>query len=140
MRALIKCLLGLIFYIFLFYFSFFLINGALLAEHSIYEAKTIEIRAFDTDSTTSINYTLVTKTPDTTYNQYYNSTLTVLRDDEQCVLNDYSVESDIADIINRSGFTAYQVFGILLSLTNLLLYCIILSKMDFPKVYYISPI
>lgn len=77
----VKCLVGLIFYIFLFYFNFFLINGALLAEHSIYEAKTIEIRAFDTDSVTSINYTVVTKTPDTTYSSFYNSTLSVLRDD-----------------------------------------------------------
>lgn len=87
----IKIVLGLIYLIFLFYFSFFVINGQLIAEHSLYSAQPVEIRALSTDSAPRINYTLVTKTPADTATLFYNETLIVLRDERRCVLNDYSV-------------------------------------------------
>ena len=52
--------------IFLFYWNFFIINGKLIAEHSLYEEKVVYIRAFSDDSTPNIEYNLVTKTPDQT--------------------------------------------------------------------------
>jgi hypothetical protein len=62
----------------------------------------------------------------------------VLRDNYQCVLNDYSVQSDVVSVLNDRNFTAYQVFGILLTIINLIIFCFSLSKMDFPKILYIS--
>lgn len=41
-------------------------------------------------------------------------------------------------MINSTGFTVYQVFGILLSIFNLILFCLSISKLDFPKIYFIS--
>lgn len=124
--------------ILLFYLNFFLINGQLITEHSLYQEKIVYIRAFATDYAPEIEYNLVTKTPTETSKLFYNQTLEVLRDNYRCVLNDYSVESDVVEVINQSGFTAYQVFGILLSLINLIVFCVSLSKMDFPKVFFIS--
>lgn len=66
--------------IFLFYWNFFLINGQLIAEHSLYESKVVLIRAFEQDSTPDVEYDLVTKTPAETYSFFYNETLEVLRD------------------------------------------------------------
>jgi hypothetical protein len=80
----------------------------------------------------------VTKTPDETYKLFYNKTLDVLRDDYKCVLNDYSVQSDVVKVINSQNFIAYQVFGILFAIFNLIIFCLSLSKMDFPKVFFIS--
>ena len=90
-RVGIKCIIGVILLIFLYYWSFFLINGQLITEHSLYEVKNIEIRALTSDPYPDITYSLVTKTPTETYTQFYNKTLSVLRDDYKCVLNDYSV-------------------------------------------------
>ena len=80
LRVGIKCVLGLIMLIFLFYWNFFLINGQLIAEHSLYESKVVLIRAFEQDSTPDVEYDLVTKTPAETYSFFYNETLEVLRD------------------------------------------------------------
>ena len=44
----------------------------------------------------------------------------------------------MVSIINKSGFTAYQVIGILLAVINLLIFCISITKMDYPKIYFIS--
>lgn len=98
----------------------------------------MQIRAFTSDATPEISYNLVTKTPIDTYNKFYNQTLSVLRDDYKCVLNDYSVESDVVSVINQGSFTAYQVFGILFAIINLIIFCVALSKMDFPKVFFIG--
>lgn len=62
----------------------------------------------------------------------------VLRDDYQCVLNDYSVQSDVVSVLKSRNFTTYQVFGILFTIINLIIFCFSLSKMDFPKIIFIS--
>ena len=49
LRVGIKCIIGVILLIFLYYWSFFLINGQLITEHSLYEVKNVEIRAFSSD-------------------------------------------------------------------------------------------
>ena len=67
----------------------------------MYEQKIVHIRAFSSDSKPSINYTLVTKTPTETYQLFYNMTVPVLRDGYKCVLNDYSVRSDVAAVIKK---------------------------------------
>ena len=68
----IKIVLGLIYLIFLFYLNFFIINGQLITEHSLYVAQSVEIRALATDSVPRINYTLVTKTPIDAASLFYN--------------------------------------------------------------------
>lgn len=93
---------------------------------------------FESDTLPEINYTLVTKTPVETNSTLHNQTLNSVRDDLICVLNDYSVSSDIVNIINRPGFTLYQVFGILIGIVNLILICVILSKLDIAKAFSLS--
>lgn len=67
---------------------------------------------------------------------FYNTTLTVLRDKYKCVLNDYSVGSNVVNIIKSSGFGAYQVFGFLMALANIIIVCLVIAKMDLCKVCY----
>ena len=65
---------------------------------------------------------------------FYNVSLTVLRDQYKCVLNDYSVASNVNDIIKSSGFGLYQVMGFLIALGNIILVCFVIAKFDLCKV------
>jgi hypothetical protein len=79
----------------------------MIADRNIYEVKVIEIRAFPSDPVPNINYTLLTKEPLLAQKTFYNRTLNILRDDYKCVLNDYSVESDVIGVIQSQGFVAF---------------------------------
>lgn len=69
---------------------------------------------------------------------FYNTTVPVLRDDYKCVLNDYSVRSDVASVIKKEGFVAYQVIGFLVAIINMLLMCLVIARYDICKVCQVT--
>ena len=69
---------------------------------------------------------------------FYNTTVPVLRDNYKCVLNDYSVKSDVAQIIKSQGFVAYQVFGFLIALFNIIIVCVVIARHDLCKVCHVT--
>ena len=69
---------------------------------------------------------------------FYNTTVPVLRDDYKCVLNDYSVRSDVAAVIKKEGFVAYQVIGFLVAIINMLLMCLVIARYDICKVCQVT--
>lgn len=137
-RLSIKCIIVVLFYVFLFYFSFFKNTGSLISSRETYEIKVVQIRAFATDSSPNINYTLISTTPSETHKIFYNTTLPVLRDEYRCVLNDYSVRSNVNKVIKSSGFVAYEVFGILFAIFHIISMCIVIGRMDLCKACSLS--
>jgi hypothetical protein len=91
------------------------------------------VRAFSSDTTPTISYELVTKTPTQTNLTFYNTTLSVVRDDYACVLNTYSVDSNVVMFLTSGAFTAYGVFGFLFAIFNILIACLFISRMDIVK-------
>lgn len=81
----------------------------------------------------TINFTLVTTTPSAAYYQLNNQTLSYVRDTIMCTTNTYWVNSNILSIIQSSGFGTYQAIGIVFVIFNLIMICVVLSKLDFPK-------
>ncbi len=69
---------------------------------------------------------------------FYNTTVPVLRDEFKCVLNDYSVKSNVTNIIKTQGFVAYQVIGFLIAVINILIVCIVIARYDLCKVCHVT--
>lgn len=99
-----------------------------------YSTEVIYLKSNSQATTPTINFTLVTKNPLEAYNLLNNQTLSYVRDTIQCVTNDYSVGSNVLEVITSSSFGTYQAFGFLLVIINLLLLCLVLAKLDLPKV------
>lgn len=132
-RIVAKCIIALLFYILLFYFSFFSISGTLLKDRYEYTTQELFLKNNDQATIATINFTSVTKDPQTAYQQLNNKTLLYVRDTVMCTTNTYWVDSNILQIIQSSGFGAYQAFGIILALFNLIMICVVLAKLDLPK-------
>lgn len=64
---------------------------------------------------------------------FYNCTLPILRDQYKCVLNDYSVNSNVTAVIQSSGFVAYEVFGIIFGVAHLIIVCVVIGRLDLCK-------
>lgn len=68
---------------------------------------------------------------------FKNQTLTLVRDQYACVVNNYgynsSAPANVLETLNTAGFAAYQAFGFLFTITNLVLLIVVLAKLDFPK-------
>lgn len=75
----------------------------------------------------------MTKDPSTAYSQLNNKTLLYVRDTVTCTTNTYWVDSNILSIIQSSAFGAYQAIGIILAIFNLVMLCVVMAKLDFPK-------
>lgn len=133
MRVSIKCIIAVVLYLFVFYFDFFKITAQLISSRLSFTPLVIPIRAFSSDPVPNINYTLVTTTPTDTYTMFHNCTLPLLRDQYRCVLNDYSVRSNVTAVIQSGGFVAYEVVGILFAILHLIIICVAIGRLDLCK-------
>jgi len=138
-RYVFKLIVCYTLYILLFYMAFFRVCGFLLVNRNFYQAVPITTRANVNDTVPTVNFSVVTTTP-SYFSDFYNTTLTELKVNMNCVRDNYYYQSPYANTtyvssyLSSSQFVCYEIVGFLLVFAALIMKGLQICRLDFSKV------
>lgn len=123
----------------LFYFAFFRSCGNLLINRAFYQSVAITTRGNANDSVPTVNFSVVTTTPDY-FKSFYNHTLSELKVDMNCVRDNYYYQSPYANntyvssYIQSSQFVCFEIIGFIFIAIAVVLKGVQVCRLDFSRV------